>query len=117
MLKFYTTVIQPIFYINRLEIIMSDNTDYNNNSEYSTVTLSLDDGSEVECAVIRTFPAGDKNYILSVQTMSQFLKILTQMKNTRLFLMPSMKSLTLWNMKNSMSRKTLKINLTYEFVE
>ena len=42
---------------------MSDNTDYNNNSEYSTVTLSLDDGSEVECAVIRTFPAGDKNYI------------------------------------------------------
>ena len=63
MLKFYTAVIQPIFYINRLEIIMSDNTDYNNNSEYSTVTLSLDDGSEVECAVIRTFPAGDKNYI------------------------------------------------------
>ena len=42
---------------------MSANTDYNNNSEYSTVTLSLDDGSEVECAVIRTFPAGDKNYI------------------------------------------------------
>ena len=63
MLKFYTAVIQPILYINRLEIIMSDNTDYNNNSEYSTVTLSLDDGSEVECAVIRTFPAGDKNYI------------------------------------------------------
>ena len=63
MLKFYTAVIQPIFYINRLEIIMSDNTDYNNKSEYSTVTLSLDDGSEVECAVIRTFPAGDKNYI------------------------------------------------------
>lgn len=63
MLKFYTAVIQTIFYINRLEIIMSDNTDYNNNSEYSTVTLSLDDGSEVECAVIRTFPAGDKNYI------------------------------------------------------
>ena len=42
---------------------MSDNTDYNNNSEYSTVTLSLDDGQEIECAVIRTFPAGDKNYI------------------------------------------------------
>ncbi len=41
---------------------MSDNTDYNNNSEYSTVTLALDDG-EVECAVIRTFPAGNKNYI------------------------------------------------------
>lgn len=42
---------------------MSSNTDYNNNSEYSSVTLSLDDGTEVECAVIRTFPAGDKNYI------------------------------------------------------
>ena len=42
---------------------MSANTDYNNNSEYSSVTLSLDDGTAVECAVIRTFPAGDKNYI------------------------------------------------------
>ena len=42
---------------------MSANTDYNNNSEYSSVTLSLDDGTEVECAVIRTFPAGDKIYI------------------------------------------------------
>ena len=42
---------------------MSANTDYNNNSEYSSVTLSLDDGTEVECAVIRTFPAGDKNYM------------------------------------------------------
>ena len=42
---------------------MSANTDYDNNSEYSSVTLSLDDGTEVECAVIRTFPAGDKNYI------------------------------------------------------
>lgn len=42
---------------------MLANTDYNNNSEYSSVTLSLDDGTEVECAVIRTFPAGDKNYI------------------------------------------------------
>ena len=34
---------------------MSANTDYNNNSEYSSVTLSLDDGTEVECAVIRTY--------------------------------------------------------------
>lgn len=46
-----------------MRINMSANTDYNNNSEYSSVTLSLDDGTEVECAVIRTFPAGDKNYI------------------------------------------------------
>ncbi|MGN0384159.1 MAG: DUF1292 domain-containing protein [Eubacterium sp.] len=41
----------------------NDNADFNNNSEYSTVTLSLDDGSEVECAVIRIFPAGDNDYI------------------------------------------------------
>ena len=27
------------------------------------LTLSLDDGTELECAIIRTFPAGDKNYI------------------------------------------------------
>lgn len=46
-----------------MRINMSANTDYNNNSEYSSVTLSLDDGTEVECAVVRTFPAGDKNYI------------------------------------------------------
>lgn len=46
-----------------MRINMSANTDYNNNSEYSSVTLSLDDGTEVECAVIRTFPAGDKNYL------------------------------------------------------
>ena len=26
---------------------MSDNKDFNNNSEYSTVTLSLDDGTEL----------------------------------------------------------------------
>lgn len=138
MLKFYTAVIQPIFYINRLEIIMSDNTDYNNNSEYSTVTLSLDDGSEVECAVIRTFPAGDKNYIallpiadidedesevylyrysISADNEPVLENIDSDEEIQRLFLRPSMKSLTLWNMKNSMSRKTLKINLTYEFVE
>lgn len=42
---------------------MSDNKDYNNNSEYSTVTLAIEDGSEIECEIIRTFTAGDKNYI------------------------------------------------------
>ena len=46
-----------------MEALMSDNKDFNNNSEYSTVTLSLDDGTKLECAIIRTFPAGDKNYI------------------------------------------------------
>lgn len=34
-----------------------------NNEDYSTVTLSLDDGTECECAVIRIFPAGDHDYI------------------------------------------------------
>lgn len=38
-------------------------TEYNNSQEYSTVTLSLDDGSECECAIIRIFPAGDYMYI------------------------------------------------------
>lgn len=33
------------------------------NEEYSTVTLSLDDGTECECAIVRIFPAGDNNYI------------------------------------------------------
>lgn len=42
---------------------MSDNTYFNNNSEYDTVTLSLDGNENVECIVIRTFPAGDKDYI------------------------------------------------------
>lgn len=35
----------------------------NNANEYSTVTLSLDDGTECECAIARIFPAGDNNYI------------------------------------------------------
>ena len=33
------------------------------NSDYSSVTLSLDDGREIECAIIRIFPAGDNDYI------------------------------------------------------
>lgn len=39
----------------------ADNT--NDMNAYSTVTLSLDDGSECECTIIRIFPAGDCNYI------------------------------------------------------
>ena len=35
----------------------------NNKNDYPTVTLSLDDGTECECAIIRIFPAGDSNYI------------------------------------------------------
>lgn len=34
-----------------------------NNQDYDTVTLSLDDGTECECVIIRKFPAGDNNYI------------------------------------------------------
>lgn len=109
---------------------MSDNKDFNNNSEYSTVTLSLDDGTELECAIIRTFPAGDKNYIalyllqilmkkkvkytytdfLLTATTSQFLKISTLMKNMKSYQMHLTKNLMLWNMKNSTNRKTLRTN-------
>jgi uncharacterized protein YrzB (UPF0473 family) len=43
---------------------MSDTNNQNNDSnDYSTVTLSLDDGSECECEIIRIFPAGENNYI------------------------------------------------------
>ncbi len=38
---------------------MSDNK----SGAYSTVTLSLDDGSQCECAIIRIFEAGDNQYI------------------------------------------------------
>lgn len=38
-------------------------TTENNQNDYTTVTLSLDDGTECECAVIRIFPAGDNSYI------------------------------------------------------
>ena len=47
-------------YNGRMEIFMSEQT---NNSEYNTVTLSLDDGTECECAIIRIFPAGENDYI------------------------------------------------------
>ena len=42
---------------------MSEDINNQDNNEYSTVTLSLDDGTECECAIIRIFPAGDNNYI------------------------------------------------------
>lgn len=31
--------------------------------EESTITLTLDDGAEVECSVLTIFPIGDKEYI------------------------------------------------------
>ena len=36
------------------------------NNEEATVTLTLDDGTELECAVLAIFPAGDKQYIALV---------------------------------------------------
>lgn len=35
----------------------------NMDGSFDSVTLSLDDGTEVNCAIIRIFPAGDNNYI------------------------------------------------------
>ncbi len=35
----------------------------NTNSQYDTVTLNLDGNQEVECAIIRVFPAGGHDYI------------------------------------------------------
>ena len=40
--------------------------DFNNKieeEEEMTVTLTLDDGSELECVVLTIFPAGDRDYI------------------------------------------------------
>ena len=36
--------------------------------EEMTVTLTLDDGSEVECVVLTIFEAGDRDYIALLQT-------------------------------------------------
>ncbi|MDD3239755.1 MAG: DUF1292 domain-containing protein [Lachnospira sp.] len=35
----------------------------NNEKDFDTVTLSLDNGEECECAIIRIFPAGEHQYI------------------------------------------------------
>lgn len=35
----------------------------NMSEEEATVTLTLDDDTEVECAIVSIFPAGDKEYI------------------------------------------------------
>lgn len=46
---------------------MEDNKNNNpenmNEEEEMTVTLTLDDGKELECVVLTIFPAGDKEYI------------------------------------------------------
>ena len=38
------------------------------NDEEMTVTLTLDDGSEVECVVLTIFEAGDRDYIALLPT-------------------------------------------------
>lgn len=38
-------------------------TDNSNTADYATVTLSLDDGTDCECVIIRIFPAGEHQYI------------------------------------------------------
>ena len=40
-------------------LVMGQNEEY----EEGTVTLTLDDDTEVECAIVAIFPAGDKEYI------------------------------------------------------
>lgn len=39
------------------------NEDYMNEFEEGTVTLTLDDGKEVECGIVAVFPVGDNDYI------------------------------------------------------
>lgn len=42
---------------------MAGNDEYMNEFEGGTVTLSLDDGTEVECEILAVFPVDDKDYI------------------------------------------------------
>ena len=41
----------------------NNNEDYMNEFEEGTVTLSLDDGKEVECGIVAVFPVGEQDYI------------------------------------------------------
>lgn len=43
----------------------------NEEAEEMTVTLTLDDDTEVECVVLTIFPAGDKDYIALLPTQGQ----------------------------------------------
>lgn len=36
---------------------------FEDDDEEGTVTLTLDDGTDVECAILAIYPAGDKEYI------------------------------------------------------
>lgn len=39
----------------------NNNEDYMNEFEEGTVTLSLDDGKEVECGIVAVFPVGEQD--------------------------------------------------------
>ena len=41
----------------------NNNEDYMNEFEEGTVTLSLDDGKEVQCGIVAVFPVGEQDYI------------------------------------------------------
>lgn len=42
---------------------MSDFDDYEESSDLGTVTLTLEDDTELECLIIAVFPAGENDYI------------------------------------------------------
>ena len=42
---------------------MNDHKNENVNDEQTTVTLTLEDDTEIECMVLTIFPAGDQEYI------------------------------------------------------
>lgn len=45
------------------DYMANKNEDYMNEFEEGTVTLSLDDGKEVECGIVAVFPVGEQDYI------------------------------------------------------
>ena len=84
-----------------------------------TVTLTLDDDSTVECAIVGIFDGGDKEYIAllpldengqnedgevylypKIQMVSRSLRTLSLMKSMRLLLMPLTSFWIPWSMTN-----------------
>lgn len=49
---------------------MADQSNYEDFE--TTVTLTLDDGSEVECGLVSTFVAGDKDYVALLPLEGEF---------------------------------------------
>ena len=95
----------------------NNNEDYMNEFEEGTVTLSLDDGKEVECGIVAVFPVGEQDYIallplndedaecisisiLRMKTESHHSAILRMTKSMSVLRMPSM---SLWMRMNTQS--------------